>query len=417
MTRARAEDGADFVLDRLLAMSPGERSDFLLDRLWSIDWWMRGRMMRLPGYVLPGEASSEERAVAENLRAVGAVMHRGGDPPGATVRLYRAVVVGEDDLPRPGRRALRGAAWRTARRPVQSWTDTLAAARAFASSVSGRAHAEPGSMQFIVCADVPTDRVLFTHEDLRRGIRTIRDHARRLASSPSAAAELERAADRHMELVLAMAPQREVVVDLPRGEATIRSVHGAPSSAGLERRPNPLDPDDRFEVDPYHSGSDEGLDLIEISTSEDRGEDRSAAVAWCGPAEAIARFLDEDAHRGCRFNLAEYIADEHGPNERVAYLDLFRLAPSARRRGRAELMFAALLDKLRKCGATRVYTIYGPDEGSERLLRAFMQMRGFREVPELWEMGMPILALDPSANLRRLGERLPSSPGSPKLRR
>jgi hypothetical protein len=205
--------------ERFLALPARDRSDFVFDRLWSLDWWMRGRMMRLPGYVHEAHASREELVVADALRTIGAVLRDPPADPDVPARLYRAVGLPPGGLPAGERRRLVGRPWRTARRPLQSWTDSLASAREFAASHSGRALLEPGADHFIVEADIAEGRVLFRHGDLLRGLRQI--------AAVTESAEAAGVLGRHLALVEALGAQREVVVDLPRGEAVVLAFHEA----------------------------------------------------------------------------------------------------------------------------------------------------------------------------------------------
>ena len=224
------------VVARLLALPLAERRDFFNDRISMVDWWMRGRMMSAPGYVDEAEAPWEERTLAAGLRYVLPLLLGSPADPAATVPLFRAVVADPATFP-PGAdwRDLAGRTWRTALRPVQSWTDSLDSARHFARSASGQRYLAPGLVQFVVEAAVPQGQVLGHQRELEAALRDLALGAAKLDTRARAPALAEKAAY-YYRVVHAKAAQREVIVDLPRGEAFVTAVHavdgpGAPAPA------------------------------------------------------------------------------------------------------------------------------------------------------------------------------------------
>lgn len=224
------------VVARLLALPIAERRDFFNDRIAVLDWWMRGRMMSAPGYVDEAEAPWEERTLAAGLRYVVPLLLGPPADPAATVPLFRAVVADPAAFPAGAAwRDLAGRTWRTALRPVQSWTDSLDSARHFARSTSGRRYLAPGLVQFVVEAAVPEAQVLARQSDLEAALRDLALGAGKLDTRARAPGLSEKAAY-YYRVVHAKAAQREVIVDLPRGEAFVTAVHavdepGAPAPA------------------------------------------------------------------------------------------------------------------------------------------------------------------------------------------
>ena len=215
--RAAPNGGAEA---RLLSLSAAERRD-ILEGLWALDWWLRGRLMRSPGYTHEREASAEERGVIEGLRALARVFLPDSPPPSS--HLFRAVALPPVALPPGGLGGLPGRRWRTGKRPLQSWTDSLESACAFAASLSGRCLVEADWYQFVVEASVPAGDILLRHGDMGRYLDAVVGRAADLAA-PADVRGLRRSAERCLE-VLRELDQREVIVALPGGEALVIAVH------------------------------------------------------------------------------------------------------------------------------------------------------------------------------------------------